>query len=395
MSMSAPSWALASPMPSRKHQRLVVLLAEHPRLFVELVRSCSGLDVPGTLELGPDTVRLPTTDRTSDGAVVVRRDEATGDHREAFVLEVQLREDAQKRLAWPIYVVGTAERLRCPVTLVVVTPSERVARWAAQPIDLGRGRMVLEPWVIGPRRIATEMSLDDARARPDRLALSVIVHGDRRGSLQLSRVAMQVARELLASGDRRSIVLADLIVDSVRADVRRKVQADMEATSGWGRTLWFSEIGKAVADGWAEGRARGRAEGRVEGRAEGRVEGRAEGLSRGLSRGKAEGLSRGLAKGKAEGLSRGLAKGKAEGLSRGLAKGKAEGLAKALRVVLRSRRLGATAEHRARVDACGDPRRLEHWLRRALVADHAAEIFEDEDAGPSARSLTRRFGDEK
>jgi hypothetical protein len=130
-------------MPSRKHQRLVVLLTEHPQLFVELVRLCSGLDVPGDLELlpGPETVRFPTTQRVGDGVVVVRRRESS--NCEAFVLEVQLEKDEEKRTAWPAYVVGTAARLRCPTTLVVVTPSERVARWAAKRIDVGRGRMVL------------------------------------------------------------------------------------------------------------------------------------------------------------------------------------------------------------------------------------------------------------
>ena len=209
-------------MPSRKHQCLVVLLTEHPRLLVELVRSCSGLDVPEELELlpAPEKVTRPTSDRVADGAVVVHR--RGGINEVAFVLEVQLGKDERKRKSWPVYVVGTTERLGCPVVLVVVAPSERVARWAAKPIDLGGGRMVLAPLVIGPRQIPAMMSLEEARSRPDRLALSVIVHGQRRGALRLNRMGMQVARELVATDDRRSIVLADLIVASVRADVRRK-----------------------------------------------------------------------------------------------------------------------------------------------------------------------------
>jgi hypothetical protein len=298
-------------MPSRKHQRLVVLLTEHPLLFVELVRLCSELDVPGDLELsaGPETARLPTSERIADGTVVVwHRD---GVEHEAFVLEVQLQEDEEKRTSWPAYVVGIAARLRCPVALLVVTVSERVARWARKPIDLGHGRMVLEPLVVGPRQIPAELSLEEARARPDRLALSVITHGQRRGSLRLNRTAMTVAQELLASRDRRSIVLADLIVDSIRDDVRKMVQAEMEAQTGWGKTIWFSEIGKAVADGWADGRAAG------------------------------------------------------------LADGKAE----ALWLVLQSRGLEPTMRQRERVEACRDHRQLERWLRKALRAKSVAEVF--------------------
>ena len=52
-------------MPSRKHQRMVVLLTEHPRLLIELARSCPGIDMRDDLELlpGPETVRFPTTER--------------------------------------------------------------------------------------------------------------------------------------------------------------------------------------------------------------------------------------------------------------------------------------------------------------------------------------------
>lgn len=247
--------AALAPMPLRKHQRLVVLLTEHPQLFVELVRLCSGLDVPGDLELlpGPETVRFP--------------------------------------------------------------PSERVARWAAKPIDVGRGRMMLAPLVVGPRLIPNDPSLEEARARPDRFALSMIIHGSRPGSLRLARTAMKVARELVAAGDGRSIVLADLIVDSIGRDVRRTVQAEMEAETGWGRTLWFSEIGKAVADGWADGRARGQAEGKI------------------------------------------------------------EGIVNALWMVLRARKLEPTKAQRVRIERCRDHRQLEQWLQKALLATRVGEIF--------------------
>jgi hypothetical protein len=324
-------WVARVSMPSRRHQRLVVLLTEHPELFVELVRLCSGQNVPGDLELlpGPETVRTDTSERIADGTVVLRhRDDGS---REAFVLEVQLRKDEEKRTSWPAYVVGTAGRLRCPTMLLVVTLSQRVAQWAAMPIDLGGGRMVLEPLVVGPLQIPTKLTLEEARARPDRLALSVIAHGHKRGSSCLNRVAMKVAQELVALGNRKSTLLADLIVESVREDVRRMIQEELEAETGWGRTFWFGEIGKAVADGWAEGRRLGQGEGK--------------------------------------------AKGKTEGIAEGKTKGKAEGIGKALWMVLQARQLTPTEEQRARIEACRDHRQLERWLRRALQAKDVAEIF--------------------
>lgn len=130
---------------------------------------------------------------------------------------------------------------------------------------------------------------------------------------------MLVARELVARGDRRSIVLADLIVDSVRADVRRMVQAEMQAETGWGKTLWLREIGKAVADGWANGMRKGHADGKAEGHADGKAE--------------------------------------------------------ALSVVLRARRIELTREQSARIESCRDHAQLERWLERASVASDATEIF--------------------
>ena len=112
-------------------------------------------------------------------------------------------------------------------------------------------------------------------------------------------------------------------------------RAEAEAETGWGKTFWFSEIGKAVADSWAEGRRAGRA--------------------------------KGLAKGKAEGL----AKGKAEGL----AKGKAEGLAEALWLVLQARQLEPTKRQRARIEACRNRKQLERWLQKALLANDVAEVI--------------------
>jgi hypothetical protein len=229
--------------------------------------------------------------------------------------------------------------LGCPTTLLVVTPSDRVARWAAKPIDLGRGRTTIEPLVIGPKQIPTTLTLEEARTRPDWLALTVMMHGHDDGSEDLNRMAMQVAREVVARNDRRSIVLADLIVDSVRKDVREMVQAAMDAETGWGKTLWFSEIGKTVADSWADGRRIGRK------------------------------------KGRAEGLAKGTAAGLAKGTAAGLAKGTAEGLVKALLMVLESREIGLSRAQRSKISRCRNPERLEQWLRRAMAATSASEIF--------------------
>lgn len=177
--------------------------------------------------------------------------------------------------------------------------------------------------MIGPRQIPTTITFEEARARPDWLALIVMMHGNESGSEDLNRMAMLVAREVVARQDEMSIVLADLIVDSVREDVREMVQAEMDAETGWGKTLWFSEIGKAVADGWADGR---------------RI-----------------GMKKGLAAGRTV--------------------GRAEGIARALLTVLESRGIGLSKRQRSKIKRCQSPETLEEWLRRALTANRAQELF--------------------
>lgn len=145
--------------------------------------------------------------------------------------------------------------------------------------------------------------------------------------MRLSWIAIRVARELLASGDQRSMVLADLIAGAIPEGVRRTVEAEMDAVTGWGKTIYFSEIGKAVCDGWAAGRRAGRAEGKVAGRA--------------------------------------------------------KGLAKALLTVLETRGLGLTAAQRARIRRCRSIEQLEAWLRQAVLASDPSEIFAITTAGTS------------
>lgn len=188
--------------------------------------------------------------------------------------------------------------------------------------------MVLRPLVIGPEQIDAEPTLEEARAWPERLALSVIIHGHKRGSLRLARVAMTVARELLASGDERRMVLADLIVSFIDERARRSVEAEMSISDGH---VWFSKWGKAY------GRMRAKA------------------------------VAEGEAKGEAKGLMRGLDEGRAEG--------RAEGLAKALWTVLHGRGLEPTKAQGERIERCKSTKQLEKWLARALVAATVAEVL--------------------
>lgn len=314
-------------MPSRKHQSLVKLLATSPRLLVELVRRWFGFQVPGRLELlrGPEVVRVLGSERVADGVLVIRRH---GKVQETMMIEVQLRTVRGKRKAWALYVVGTWAGLGAPTTLVVVTPSEHVARWASEAIDIGRGKTTLQPLVLGPRQIPAEMTLAEARRRPDALALSVLVHGHKRGSIRLARIAMKVSRELLASRDEERRVLGDLIAGGLGEGVRKIVEAEMIVDG----EEWFSD----VFGNFMKGRSEGRAEGRSEGLLEGRVA--------------------------------------------------------SLRTILETRGLRPTAAQRARIERCRSPEQIETWLRRAVIAKSVTEVLRIErpTSRDQARSSSAR-----
>lgn len=81
-------------------------------------------------------------------------------------------------------------------------------------------------------------------------------------------------------------------------------------------------------------------------------------------------------------VAQGIAKGKAEGEAKGEAKGKAQ----AVLSVLEARGLAVSAAQRARVLDCVDLVRLEGWLRKAVTAETAAELF----AAPKRVAKTRR-----
>jgi hypothetical protein len=340
-------------MPSRTHQGLVRLVTGYPHLLVGLVRRCFGFRVPRVALLpGPETVRVFGSERVADAVLVAWR--RRGVARESLVVEVQLRVARGKRQAWALYVVGTWAKLGSPTTLVVLTPSERVARWASRAIDIGRGRTLCQPLVLGPRQIPAEMSLTRARARPESLALSVLIHGHKRGSLSLGRTAIIVARELLASRNEERMVLADLILGAVNGAVRKIVEAEMIVDG----QVWFSDVVGNIMKKRAKARKEGLAEGRTKGLAEGRTKGLAEGLAEGRTKGLAEGRTKGLA----------------------------EGVTKALLMVLEARGLRPTSAQQARIERCQDRKQLETWLQRAVAASSVSAILRSERSSSRSRA---------
>jgi hypothetical protein len=122
-------------MVSMLHEALLLLFRNRPRLAPELLSSVFGVVLPAytseRLESAELTQIVPTEYHAD--LVVLLLDEAPV---LAIVVEVQLGPDLQKRWSWPVYVLALRARMRCDVMLLVVSPDESVAKWAACPIPL-------------------------------------------------------------------------------------------------------------------------------------------------------------------------------------------------------------------------------------------------------------------
>jgi predicted transposase YdaD len=73
---------------------------------------------------------------------------------------------------------------------------------------------------------------------------------------------------------------------------------------------------------------------------------------------------------------KGRAEGRTEGRAEGRTEGRAEGEARSLLTVLDARGLVVSAEQKERITTCTDLELLGRWLRKAVTARSAEELFE-------------------
>ena len=184
-------------MPSSLHQILVDLLRHAPQLVPELLQAAGAVGTAGTVEaVRPLDAVLDQLERRVDLALEVR---LAGLGPVAIGLEVQLAIVPAKLCSWPVYVT-TLRSLVCPrALLVVLTPDPGVARWAAQPIDLGPGNEAFCVHVIGPEQIPRIRRVHEARRAPELAVLSALAHANADGDGELVRVAL-VGLEALDRG---------------------------------------------------------------------------------------------------------------------------------------------------------------------------------------------------
>ncbi|MFZ6184306.1 hypothetical protein [Nannocystis pusilla] len=242
-------------MPKLPHEALVQLVRHAPALIPDLL--WPGERAPGPVRItAAEFVDLNFAEHRAD--VVLGLGGAQDRPDEALVVEVQVERDPRKRWTWPVYVAGLRARLGCPVTLVVVSLDREVARWCAEPIDLGRRRTTVHPWVLGPEAVPAITDLERARELPELAVLSVAAHADDPGAEHIALVALEATREL---DDQRGILYPDFVVALLGRVARTALEKLLMANGSWEplsdmfRKPWLDGIATGEAKGIAKGKA--------------------------------------------------------------------------------------------------------------------------------------------
>jgi hypothetical protein len=324
-------------MASVKHEGLVSLFRNHPALAPELLQGPLGVKLPSWSELRvapSDFTQVVPTEYRADLVVLLKK----GKPVLAIVVEVQLSRSSLKKKSWPVYLASLKARMDCPVVLLVVAPDKAVARWCAQPIQLGHPGFVLQPLVAGPRVIPVIQGHQAAGQSPEMAVLSALAHGEN------AELVPGLFEAVLSTTRRLEPESTTFYVDLALSAFGEAARTALETLMRSGSYEYQSEfVRKFVAQGLAQGQKQGLRQGREEGREEGRQQGHLEGER------------------------------------------------KALFKVLQSRGLEVGSAARRRLMACTNLAQLARWLGRAAKVQSVQELLKPKPRSrPAARTASPR-----
>jgi len=240
-------------MPSQLHESHLLLFRNEPRLAAELIRDALGVKLPAFREarvVSADLTDLQPAEYRADMVIELCKDSPVY----GIVVEVQLSVDERKGFVWPAYVANLRARLECPVSLLVVTADEAVARWAARCVCLG-GLHQFTPYVLGPSGVPRVTDEAQACSNPELAVLSAMAHGqdaDVARAVEIATAAQRASRGLDAD---RACIYLDLIMSSL-GEAARQALGNMDAR----KYEYQSDFARHyIALGRAEGEANGRA----------------------------------------------------------------------------------------------------------------------------------------
>ena len=245
-------------MPSMLHEGLLLLFRNRPTLAPELLRDTLGIPLPAYTEARVESAEfaevVPTT-YLADLVVLL----LDGKPIFAIVVEVQLSRDEDKRKSWPLYLTHLRSKVGCPTALLVVAPDTQVARWCAQPIEMGHPGFVLSPLVTGPESIPLITDAQVASRDPELAILSAMAHGK-------EEVGQAIAESVFAAVQGLDPGRLRLYLDLALCSLNEVARTALEALMKSGNYEYQSEFArKYVAQGREEGREAGLEKGRQEG----------------------------------------------------------------------------------------------------------------------------------
>ena len=170
-------------LPTIAHQALASLFRDSPRLGMNLFHEATGVTLPPAIRARLHNAQftdLHPPEYSADAVYVL--EDSEGQVHGALIVEVQLSPDETKRASWLQYVATLHRSLHRPVTLLVVTMSETLARWCAEPHVYDHVGSIYRPVVIAPQAIPWITDVEMAREFPALAVLSVAAHGREPGA---------------------------------------------------------------------------------------------------------------------------------------------------------------------------------------------------------------------
>jgi hypothetical protein len=212
---------------------LLELFKNRPLMAAELLESALGPRLPSY-----DTARLEPTDMSECAptayhadSVALLTDSQSRAGPLAVVVEIQRGRDKDKRWTWPVYVTTVRARYKRPAALLVLCPDPGVAKWCAEPIELGPPGSTFQAIVIGPEAVPVITDPEDASRSLEMAVLSAFAHSHGPIGEQVVKTACSA---LNATNDDRSALYAGFLYAVLPAASRTYLEA-LVRTVDWSK----------------------------------------------------------------------------------------------------------------------------------------------------------------
>jgi hypothetical protein len=237
-------------MPSQLHEAHLLLFRNQPAMAAQLIREALGVRLPEFQE-----ARVESADLTDVQPAEYRADLviqlSSGRPVYGIIVEVQLSVDDRKWYAWPAYVANLRARLRCPVSLLVVTADEVVARWAARRVEMG-GEHHFAPYVVGPSQVPEIADEVQACENPELAVLSAMAHGRDEDSGRAVEIAVAAQGASVGLDPDRKKIYLDLILNSLGEAAREALKKMDARTYEYQSDFARQYIAQGRAEGYVE-----------------------------------------------------------------------------------------------------------------------------------------------